>query len=397
MTNDEVPKSEGMRSRPCPPPVLLTSCRNLSRASFGGVRRVRALVEALSPSAVICQPRDAYPGQDTVVYPVDLGTRKRGINWGIFNFAWPSNRRVVRRALSDRKPAVIVTTSMWDTLAFPRGMTTPVIYDAQNVEVIAIAERYGERHPFTRLVARREGRALREAVHVFACSDVDRNTFVRRYGIAAEKITVVPNGVDTKDAPPTGSVPGDDPLAARLRDRAILFFMGKLDYQPNTEALDILQRGVLPELERIAPGRFVLLVCGGPVPPSAPHSSTVFAGYVPPESLRRYLGSAAVCLAPILSGSGTRLKILEYMAAAKPVVTTAKGAEGITCADGRDLVIAAPDAFAPSILRLHANPQTAATIGTAARRLVEARYDWNRAIKPLWREALTRWMPGKSG
>lgn len=376
-----------------PAPVLLTSCRNLSQASFGGVRRVRALIEALGPTAVICQPRDPYPGLETVAFQVDLGTRKRGINWGIFNFAWPSNRRTVRRAIAARNPAVIVTTSMWDGLAFPRGMTIPTVYDAQNVEVIAISERYGEGHPFTRLVARRESRALREARHVFACSDVDRDTFVRRYGIASEKITVVPNGVDTKEAPPSGAVPATDPLAGKLNGRSILFFMGKLDYQPNTEALAILQRQVLPELEKAAPGRFALLVCGGPVPPSADHPSAVLAGYVPQERLRLYLGAASICLAPILSGSGTRLKILEYMAAAKPVVTTAKGAEGIAYVDGRDLVVAAPNGFAAAILKLQADPQNAATTGAAARRLIEARYDWDRAIKPLWRKVLTELTP----
>lgn len=373
--------------------VLLTSCRNLSRASFGGVRRVRALVEALGPNVVVCQPHDDYPGLQTVAYPVDLGVRKRGINWGIFNFAWPSNRRAVRRALAERTPALVVTTSIWDGLAIPRGLLASSVYDAQNVEVIAISERYGERHPFTRLVARRERRALLEARHVFACSDVDRDTFIRRYGIAADKITVVPNGVDTKEAPPSGAVPDTDPLAGKLNGRNILFFMGKLDYQPNTEALDILQRQVLPELNHAAPDRFALLVCGGPVPPSPTHPSAVFAGYVPQERLRLYLGAASICLAPILSGSGTRLKILEYMAAAKPVVTTAKGAEGIAYVDGRDLVVAAPGGFASAILKLHADPQTAATMGAAARRLIEARYDWDRAIKPLWRQVLAELAP----
>jgi glycosyltransferase involved in cell wall biosynthesis len=365
--------------------ILLVSCRNLVRASFGGVRRVRALVEALHPRAMVCQPHDAYPQAESHPYPVDLGRRKCLINWGIFNLAWPANRSVLRRVVAERRPALLLATSMWDDLGLPRGSALPVVYDAQNVETTAISERYGRCHPFTRLVARHEAAILRRARHVFACSPVDREVFVERFGVAADRVSVVPNGVDTDDAPQPGPLPPDDPLAARFAGRQILFFMGKLDYRPNADALGILASTVMPELERAAPGRFVLLVCGGPVPGRAAPLPAVFAGYVPQERLRRYLGAADICVAPIPSGSGTRLKILEYMAAGKPIVTTAKGTEGIRAQDGREVAIAEPSAFAGRVLALSRNPRTAAAMGDAARRLAREGYDWNRSIKPLWR------------
>jgi len=373
--------------------VLLISCRNLARASFGGVRRVRALIEALHPRLLVSQPLDADPQVESHPYPVDLGRKRLLINWGIFNLLWPANRAVIRRVVREQRPSLTVATSMWDDLGLPRGDRTPLVYDAQNVETTAIAERYGPRHPFTRLVARHETAVLRRARHVFACSALDRDVFVTRFGVPSDRVTVVPNGVNADDAPSAATLPSDDPLASRLAGKRILFFMGKLDYRPNADALDILTATVMPALEHAAPDRFVLLVCGGPVPERAASVPAVFAGYVPQERLRRYLGAAHICLAPICSGSGTRLKILEYMAAAKPIVTTAKGAEGIEASDGREITVAEPPAFVERILALTDAPATAAALGDAARRLVRERYDWDRSIKPLWRGVVERLAP----
>jgi glycosyltransferase involved in cell wall biosynthesis len=89
------------------------------------------------------------------------------------------------------------------------------------------------------------------------------------------------------------------------------------------------------------------------------------------------------------TGSGTRLKIIEYMACGKPVVSTPKGAEGIECINGKDIVLAEPGGFAEAILALDSNPDKAAAMGRSARRCVESSYDWDTCIKPIWRKAMS--------
>jgi len=90
------------------------------------------------------------------------------------------------------------------------------------------------------------------------------------------------------------------------------------------------------------------------------------------------LDKAAICISPMIGGSGTSLKILEYMASAKAVVSTTVGVRGIDCTNGKDVLLADDAAsFADSILGLMASTQRCAELAHNARALVLAVYDWN--------------------
>ena len=151
----------------------------------------------------------------------------------------------------------------------------------------------------------------------------------------------------------------------------------------NQQALAFMSNRLAPALEKAAPGRFCILVCGGPVPRGAFHPLMVFAGRVP--TLAPYLRRADLCIAPLFSGSGTRLKILEYLAARKPVAATPKAAEGIDCESGRHLLLAEPDAFMDAVIQLNADHALSQQLSENGFELVRQRYDWSR-IRPLWRQ-----------
>lgn len=373
--------------------ILVLSYWNLNAAAFGGGRRIEALLKLTGPRTLLLQPRPAHPRYETVTYRPNLGKRKLGINWGIFNFHVPATADLVRRTARERKPALVIATSIWAEAPM-RGLEDqfPVVLDAHDVNAVAIAERFGARHPFTRLVAAREAAAVRRVRHVFACSENDRALFIDRYGLPPDRVTVVPNGTEL-DAPARAAASPADPAILRRLDgaAAVLFFMGKLDYQPNVEALRFLAAEVLPELERLRPGAFRLLVTGGPVPAGPFPPSMIFAGRVP--DIAPYLLRADVCLAPLFSGSGTRLKILEYLGAGKPVVATPKGAEGLDAESGRHLVLAEPARFAEAVARVASDPAAARALGESGLALVRERYTWD-AIRERWRSVLGRWAPG---
>ena len=116
----------------------------------------------------------------------------------------------------------------------------------------------------------------------------------------------------------------------------------------------------------------------------------IFAGLVPDEQLKALLHRADICLSPTFTGSGTRLKILEYLAAGKPVVSTTKGAEGLDLVPDRDLLVAEADSFAGALIALADSPDRARKMGNAGQQLVKERYDWKARIQPLWRDAIGR-------
>jgi glycosyltransferase involved in cell wall biosynthesis len=100
------------------------------------------------------------------------------------------------------------------------------------------------------------------------------------------------------------------------------------------------------------------------------------------SDIRPYLWTAGVCIAPLLSGSGTRLKILEALAAGCPVVSTSIGAEGLDLIDGQDLLLGDdPEAFAQQVAQVIENPSRALTISEKGKQIVKSLYDW-RVIAP---------------
>lgn len=371
---------------------LVLSYWNVNRPVTGGLRRVTALLEALGPDLILCQPEPAHPRYETVTYHTNWARSGGGINRGLFNFFLPEPARVARAALRGVQPGLIVLTSIW-TYWPVRRAGAPMALDAHDALGMAIAERYGRHHPFTLLVRRWERRVVRRADHVFVCSSVDREYFIREYGMAESCLTVVPNGVRVpprqEDIPTTPLPPGWE---ERLTGKTVLFFMGKLSYQPNIQGLRFLYDAVLPELERRRPGRFCVVACGGDALPGMAHAALRFAGVISDEDLRAFLRRADICLSPTFTGSGSRLKILEYLVAGKPVISTPKGPEGLGAVSGRDLIQAEPRDFAAAILALADDPDRARALGRAGFTFVRQRYDWSARIQPLWRQGMKRWL-----
>ncbi len=185
------------------------------------------------------------------------------------------------------------------------------------------------------------------------------------------RVVVAPNGVDATVLTP--SPPGDAAL-----------FVGLLSYAPNRDAMTWFARDVLPRLG--AGGPEVLVAGRDPGPElqslarGAPRLRLL--GFVP--DLAPLYARAGVFVNPMRSGGGTRLKMLEAMAAGKAVVSTAIGAEGLALTPGRDVMVADTAAeFADAVRALLADPGQAARLGQAARALVEARYAWDVCLAPL--------------
>ena len=184
------------------------------------------------------------------------------------------------------------------------------------------------------------------------------------------RIVVYPNALPEIPAPP------------RL-EREEIAFSGNLEYEPNIQAVRFFNRRIWPLLRsrpnlkwKIVgknPGAIRGLVAGD--------ERIQLTG--PVKDAVAELAAAQIAVVPVLSGSGTRLKILEAWAAATPVVSTSLGAEGLGIA-GEHLIIAGdPGDFAAKIVTLLDSPPERRRIGLAGRRLYEERFTWPAAWKCL--------------
>ncbi|HZP65764.1 MAG TPA: glycosyltransferase family 4 protein [Rudaea sp.] len=259
----------------------------------------------------------------------------------------------------------------------PRAL--PVVLNAHNVEYLLLRQRANaEEHLPRRLFLRSqvgklerfERAACRRADAVLACSEDDAGELRALAGEA--RVTVVPNGVDVRRLHP---VP--HPAAAHPPNGQQLVFVGQMSWFPNREGVQWFFAEILPRILAARPdARFALVgKSEGVDVPDALRAHVNLAGFV--EDLAPLVQESAVYVVPLRSGSGTRLKVLEAMAFAKPIVTTRIGAQGIDLVDGEEALYADDaDAFAAAVLALLADPARAARLGAAARLKAQARYDW---------------------
>lgn len=204
-------------------------------------------------------------------------------------------------------------------------------------------------------------------------SDFDRQLLVEIS--PAAHFEVIPNGVDTSYFYPMA------PVATRS-----LVFAGRLDQYSNRDAILHFVRETWPGIKQRFPDA-VFDILGGNPPAElralAEHDPALRVhGFVP--DVRPYFEQAAVAVCPIRDGGGTRVKILDNLAMAKPIVSTTIGTEGIDIVPDRDLLIADdPASFIDAISRLFEDDALRRTLSTNARRLAEQRYSWEIIVSKL--------------
>lgn len=293
-----------------------------------------------------------------------------------------------------RHDVVQLEGSPLSRLRVPPGV--PVVLDEHNVESEVLDRMaHGERTRLRRAYNRAEARAYRRLEDdawssVAAClATSERDAATVRQRVANVPVQVVPNGVD-----PEYFAPATAPVRA---ERYSLVFTGLLSYRPNLDGVRWFVDEVLPLVRRRRPGA-VLRVVGAGTPDELAQAAgpgVEVVGRAP--DLRPYLAGAACVVAPIRMGGGTRLKVLEALSMARPLVSTTVGCEGIDVRDGTHLRVADdPQRFADAVCDVLDQPAEAGRMGEAGRRLVSAEYSWASSGDRL-RALLERVTPARDG
>jgi glycosyltransferase involved in cell wall biosynthesis len=226
-----------------------------------------------------------------------------------------------------------------------------------------------------KLIERAEGRLLETCATHTVTSERERRKLLGRYPGA--NIRVIPNGVDVGYYSGKGIAHACSRSGQHESNPTILF-VGSMDYHANIDAVIWFSRTVWPEIARNHPDLQFTIVGRDPAPEVRALASDCIHVTGTVEDVRPFYASALAAIAPLRSGSGTRLKILEAMAAGVPVVSTRLGAEGIEVEDGVHLLLAdtGPE-IAAAVHRIASSEETRARLSQAARGLVRKVYDWS--------------------
>lgn len=203
-----------------------------------------------------------------------------------------------------------------------------------------------------------------------------------------EKIRVVPNGVEMDRFTTLIGEPVADKLV----------YSGSLTYSANLEAVEFFAEHILPVVRRFRP-QATLYVTGSydgvPLERLRKAEGVVLTGYL--DDIRPVVGTSWLSVVPLLTGGGTRLKVLEALALGTPVVSTSKGVEGLKLKAGRDYVLAdTPAEFAHVVVDILGNQEERTRLSYNGRQAVNERYAWSNTSKGLL-ELLDELSPRSNG
>lgn len=254
----------------------------------------------------------------------------------------------------------------------------PVVLNHHNIES-QMMRRRAEKEPvhWKRIYFQREARKL-EALERVMCDKVAQNLVVSeldasrlRAIVPQARISVVDNGVDTSFFMPGATAP--------VGREGGLIFAGGMSWYPNREAMLFFVREIWPALIEGRADRKVTIL--GRNPPdellaAARDPRISVPGFVP--DVRPYCEAALIYICPIKDGGGTRLKILDALAMAKPLVATGLAVEGLGLREEVHYLRAElPQDFVHQIDRIERDPALRERLARAGRELVESCYAWD--------------------
>lgn len=218
----------------------------------------------------------------------------------------------------------------------------------------------------------------------------ERDAALAQDQFGARRVAVVDNGVDVEFYRPAGG-------PRRPRD---ILFLGSLNWRANLDAVTLLLEQIFPAVLAQEPEARLLLV--GRSPPEwlkrQVRDRRNVELHADPPDVRPFLHACGVMAVPLRIGGGSRLKILEALAADLPVVSTRVGAEGLHLEPGVHYVQAdEPQALAAALVACIRQPEKALERIRAGRQVVERCYDWSMLadkMEQAWEETRASASPG---
>ncbi len=310
--------------------------------------------------------------------------------------ASPAFAETLRQELATADAIVLAHPFL--STAIPADVDVPIVYDAHNAESelkSSLLQPSPVRDWLIETCRMAESAAVRRASLVSVTTAIDEAALRRLAPDTTANWTEIPNGVDTRSLTvrtDTGRLAARAEILRRHRladtGQTIALFIGSW-HLPNVEAATTI-------VEVARERRDILFVLAGghtkTVPPSTPN--VVLIDTFGEVERRRLLEGCDVALNPMTSGSGTNLKILDYLAVGIPVVSSSLGARGID--DPNEVLWIAGDDLADTIDRAIADPIETNRRSANGRRLVEEQFSWD-VVGGRWADAVFESMGRQRG
>jgi glycosyltransferase involved in cell wall biosynthesis len=241
---------------------------------------------------------------------------------------------------------------------------------AHNVET-SVVERLGRPRREVEATRRRETEAVGLSDAVIAFTEEDRQGLLEMSGVDAGRVHAIPLGVDTDRIRPV-SVEARNKAKASLglEGKRVAVFIGAL-YEPNIQAVsalfDLASRMDRKELLFVVVGRVGELFQS--------NDRVRVMGQV--DDVLPYFAAADLAVNPMRAGGGMQVKLLEFLAAGLPTVTTQVGARGLDTSGDNLFVVADVEQFPDAIEHLLKNEELAVRLGEAGRRFAEEHFGWD--------------------
>jgi polysaccharide biosynthesis protein PslH len=356
----------------------------------------KSLAELGHRVTLVTYPLDTQEATEEAVHDISrfatvrLVSRPLPVRWKVlmrtvFRGAYPIERRMMPEMFA--LLTVVVQNEKFDIVHVdhahmgPYGLWLkqefglPIVLREHNFESL-IYERFSktEKNPVKRWIARLHGRRIKIQETKFlkqfdAVEAISREDEILMREVAPEgHYTVIPAGVDTRYFQPS-----QDPV-----DPNNITWVGSLEWDPNYDAVRYFIESIFPIILKRLPSTIFSIIGAGQqkihkVASRNPHIQLL--GKVP--DVRDYLARSAVLVVPLRIGGGMRLKLLEYFASGKAVISTSVGAEGNAGVNGKELIIRdSQGEFAEAVSLLCSDPTLRSKLGRNARALAEQCYSW---------------------
>ena len=291
----------------------------------------------------------------------------------------PAFIEAVKKASEDAD--VVIASHPYTFPLLKKYIDKPLAHESHNVEYLLKKQMLKDSDMAKDLLQQlfeAEKQACLDSLFTTVCAMDDADTMKELYGFDPANAVLVPNGVDLD------SVPYQDAEQRRalkkslgLSEQPLVLFIGSW-HQPNIEASDVIH-----ELAKTMTDHHFIIMgsVGGYYHHHEKQHNVGYAGIVDDDEKAMYLNLADIAVNPMLSGSGTNLKMFDYMASGIPVVSTKVGARGIDKQDEL-LVIAEVEDFEQAIRGARVKVDT-----VKCRQYVEQVFAWSE-IKQHYAELL---------
>lgn len=283
--------------------------------------------------------------------------------------------RAITKAVSEQKFDLVIASQLQMAAYYPYFQGIPALFEELEIglfhdRAFSPDGKIRPRHALTWLKYRFYLSRLFKGFRSFTVvSETERGLVAKNFPPQKDQIEVVPNCIDV-----------DDYANREIKKRAnTIVFTGPFKYRVNYEAMLWFVGEVFPLVLQQIPDAKLTITGDHENLPLPSNQNIVLAGYV--EDIKSLIASSMVSIAPLQSGGGTRLKILEAMAIGTPVVATFKGAEGLDAQNGAHLLVTdEPKMFASHVINLLQDRALHKKISINATALVADKFNWSKVM-----------------